>query len=391
MTEMSRPNAKATSVVALAAILAVLLACGPAAAAAAESPAAPKGEGQGKAAPKKGQKRAKQKWPLPKQRPTYWGAWIGTQLTGGQPPWDMSAVGRFTELTAKAPSLLEFAAPFADCSKSPCTYFRFPRFEMETIRSYGAIPFFSWGSQSIPVPGDLRLPDFQLADIAAGVHDAYIAEFAAGARDWGHPFFLRFDWEMNGNWFPWGEYANGNQPGQFVPAWRRVHDIFTAVGATNATWVWCPYAHATKQPFGPLGRYYPGNAYVDWTCLDGFNWASNGVNPQPWRSFDEIFDRSYRTITEKLAPSKPMLLAEMASGGKAREKSEWIDEMFLQLRTKYRRIRGLIWFEQIDRGVQWPIESSPAATKAFRRGIRQPGFKTNHYAALSGSPIAPPR
>jgi hypothetical protein len=65
--------------------------------------------------------------------------------------------------------------------------------------------------------------------------------------------------------------------------------------------------------------------------------------------------------------------------------------MFVQLRTKYRRIRGLIWFEQIDRGVQWPIESSPAVTKAFRRGIRQPGFKTNHYAALSGAPIAPPR
>ena len=387
--EMSRPNAHATRVVALVATLALLLACGPAAASAAEPSAAPKGGkgGKAEAAPKK----AKKKKRVLKQRPTYWGAWIGTQLTGGQPPWDMSAVGRLTELAAKTPSLLEFAAPFADCSTSPCTYYRFPRYEMETIRNFGAIPFFSWGSQATPVPGDLNLPDFQLADIAGGAYDDYVREFAEGARDWGHPFFLRFNWEMNSNWFPWAEGANGNGVGHFVPAWQRVRDIFKAVGANNATFVWCPYAHADKQRYGSLARYYPGDAYVDWTCLDGFNWAKNGVNPQPWRSFDEIFDRSYRTITQKLAPSKPMILAEMASGGGARAKAEWIDDMFKQLRTKYRRIRGLIWFEQIDRGVQWPIESSGAATKAFRRGIRQPGFKINHYAGLAGSPIVPPR
>ena len=74
----------------------------------------------------------------------------------------------------------------------------------------------------------------------AGTHDAYIREFAEDARDWGHPFFLRFNWEMNGNWFPWSEGVNGNQPGEYVAAWRHVHDIFTEVGATNATWVWCP-------------------------------------------------------------------------------------------------------------------------------------------------------
>ena len=309
MTEMNRPSAKPTSVVALAATLVVLLVCGSVTAVAAEPLAAPK-DGKAKAAPEKPKKKKKRP---PKQRPTYWGAWIGTQLTGDQPPWDMSAVGRFSELAAKTPSLLEFAAPFADCSTSPCSFYRFPRHEMETIRNFGAIPFFSWGSQSTPVPGDLNLPDYQLADIAAGAHDDYIREFAEGARDWGHPFFLRF------------------------------------------------------------------------------NWAKNGVNPQPWRSFDEIFDRSYRLITRKLAPTKPMLLAEMASGGGARAKAKWIDEMFLQLRTKYRRIRGLIWFEQIDRGVQWPIESSGAATKAFRRGIRQPGFRTNHYSDLSGSPVPRPR
>ena len=45
---------------------------------------------------------------------------------------------------------------------------------------------------------------------------------------------------MNGNWFAWMEGVNGNQPGEYVAAWRHVHDIFTAVGATNVSWVWCP-------------------------------------------------------------------------------------------------------------------------------------------------------
>jgi mannan endo-1,4-beta-mannosidase len=341
----------------------------------------------GKAKHKHGKAKAK-KATVP-QRGTYWGAWIGSQLTGNQPPWDMSSVNAFSGLTGKNPSLLEFAAPFADCSASPCSFYKFPSYEMQTIRDYGAIPFFSWGSQSTPVPDDLGEPAFQLADIANGTYDSYIREFAEGAKAWGHPFFLRFDWEMNGNWFPWAEQANGNQPDDYILAWRHVHDIFTQVGATNATWVWCPYVNATPK-LGPLARYYPGDEYVDWTSLDGFNWANNGVNPQPWTSFDKIFGPSYRAIVNKLAPGKPMLLAETASGGGGKAKATWIEQMFKLLRTKYRRIRGMIWFEQVDRGVQWPLESSPAATAAFSRGIRPSGFKDNDYFSLEGAKVLPP-
>ena len=75
----------------------------------------------------------------------------------------------------------------------------------------------------------------------AGRYDEYIREFAEEARAWGHPFFLRFNWEMNGDWFPWSEGVNGNPSGEYVAAWRHVHDIFAAVGATNVTWVWCPF------------------------------------------------------------------------------------------------------------------------------------------------------
>ena len=92
---------------------------------------------------------------------------------------------------------------------------------MENARNYGAIPFFSWSSSATPEASHQHY--FRLANIINGRFDPYIREFAEEAREWGHPFFLRFDWEMNGFWFPWSEGVNGNKAGEYVAAWRHVH------------------------------------------------------------------------------------------------------------------------------------------------------------------------
>jgi hypothetical protein len=324
------------------------------------------------------------------QPPAYWGAWIGSQMTGEAPPWDMRPVSQLEALLGKGLSLLGLGSAFADCNPAPCRFFEFPTKAMDNVYAYGAIPVFNWSSQESAVNPSLTtvMPDFQLSDISSGRYDDYIRRFAEDARDWGHPFFLRFDWEMNGNWFPWSEQVNGNKPGEYVAAWRHVHDIFTSVGATNATWVWCPYAEANRR-FAPLAPLYPGNAYVDWTCLDGFNWGSNPTNPHRWRSFGEIFSVTYRRLIKKIASSKPVILAEMASTGAPRARAAWIADMFRQLATKYRKVRGLVWYDQVDRGIDWPLESSPAAIRAFARGIGNPGFQTNVQGSAS-SPILPP-
>jgi hypothetical protein len=328
-----------------------------------------------------------------KPRPAYWGAWIGSQLTGSEPPWDMHPVNVFQEMVSKGLSLVAVSSPFAACPPSEeCSFFPFPVEAMNNIRNYGAIPFFNWASQSTSPEPNLttHMPDFQLADILSGKYDEYIQQFATAAANWGHPFFLRFNWEMNGNWFPWSENVNGNRPGESIAVWQHVHDIFTSVGATNATWVWCPYVDGYRK-MQPFAQVYPGDSYVDWTCLDGFNWASNPTNPHPWKTFDQIFDSSYKRIVKKIAPGKPMVLAEMASTGGHRAKAKWIRDMFKQLATKYRRIRGLIWFDQIDRGINWPLETSPAATMAFAEGLRGKAFKSNIFAGATARPIPAPR
>ncbi len=325
---------------------------------------------------------------VPKSQPLYWGAWIGDQITGTGAPWDMGGVAYLEQLLGRGMSLIEFSSPWQSCDRKPCHLYEFPNEAMDSIRGHGSIPVYSWGSES-SAGGGPDQPDFRLADIAAGRYDADIAEFATEVRDWGHPFFLRFDWEMNGNWFPWSEIANGNGPGQYVAAWRHVHDIFTTVGATNATWVWCPYADTAKRlKKTPLKPLYPGNSYVDWTCLDAYNWGRNPVNPRPWRSFSELIDPAYREVV-KVAPKKPMMLGEFASSSYGGHKGAWVRDLFEQLPRRYRRVRALVYFDAIDRAIDWPLELSPSAAKAFARGIRKGKFGTNRFGQLGGGPIPP--
>ncbi|MBS1885475.1 MAG: hypothetical protein JSS97_21215, partial [Actinobacteria bacterium] len=318
----------------------------------------------------------------------YWGAWIGNQLTGTEAPWDMGAVSRFEGQTGKPVSLIHFASPFADCSHSPCTNYNFPTAPMTAIREHGAIPFFSWSSQS--TPSSLNEPEYQLSDVISGRYDSYIRKFAEEAKAWGHPFFLRFDWEMNGNWFPWGAGVNGNRPAEFVQAWRRVHRIFTAAGATNATWVWCPYVRPQGKT-GSIARYYPGKKYVDWTCLDAYNFARNSANPRPWQSFEQLLRPSYEAVTKRIAPGKPMILGELASNGPSPRKARWIGQMFNSIARHYPAIAGLVWFDKYDRDLRWPLESDPASARAFRAGLRRYPFIGNGFSELDASPIPAPR
>jgi hypothetical protein len=316
--------------------------------------------------------------------PLYWGATIGEQLTGEQAPWDMSAVSKFEGMAGKGVSLVNFFAPFANCA-SKCSFYKFPTEPMESIRQHGSIPVYSWSSQSIP--SSLNEPDFQLSDVIAGTYDSYIREFAEDARDWGHPFFLRFDWEMNGNWFPWSEGVNGNQSGEFVAAWRHVHDIFTAVGAKNVTWVWCPNVDPGNKLANSLASDYPGDEYVDWTGLDGYNW---GPSKGGWTSFSHLYDSTYHAITDSIAPSKPLLIGEMGSTEKGGSKASWISEALAEIPTAFPKIRAMLWFDTYDDGMDWPIETSSSATSAFAAGIQAPAYQSNSYANLPPTAIAPP-
>ena len=173
----------------------------------------------------------------------------------------------------------------------------FPDFSttiMNAIVSRGAMPMWTWLPDNYDLAGSQ--PDFKLTTIASGAYDDYIRRFATEAKNWGQPFLLRFAHEMNAYWYPWGTGAgnpNGNTPLDFVAAWRHVHDIFTEVGATNAIWVWCVNTEFPGST--PIAQDYPGDAYVDWVAIDGYNFGTAVANGT-WQSLGQIFAPTYQDL-----------------------------------------------------------------------------------------------
>ena len=293
-----------------------------------------------------------------------WGTAAGGGQYGfGNAPWDMRALDRFEQNAGKRVSILHFGQSFRNSDGSDSD---FPAGTMQLLRERGIIPLLNYAPQQSG--RGVEQPDFQLADIIEGRHDAYLRRYAAAVAAWGHPFFLRFAHEMNGAWYPWSELRNGNETGEFVRAWRHVHDIFRAQGAGNATWVWCPNVEYWGT-IKPLSSLYPGDAYVDWTCLDGYNWGTDPAKPDAWRSFEQLFRASYDLVAETIAPDKPLMIGETGSTEIGGSKATWLRNALLTEIPRFPKLKAFLYFNLHDDGVDWQIESSTSAQTAFAQGI----------------------
>ena len=208
----------------------------------------------------------------------------------------------------------------------------------------------------------------KLTDIASGTYDDMLHQRAKSAKGLGKPFFLDWGAEMNGDWSPWSGAQNGMGPEQYLAAYRHIHDVFVADGATNAIWLWCP--NVTDEPrsaWNDTLGYYPGADYVDWACVDGYNW---GTTNGGWQSFQNVFEDVYATLDTL---NKPIMIGEMASAEAGGDKGAWIDSMVPTLRDHFPMIKGLVWFD-IDKETDWRISSSPAAEAAFKKMANDPYF-----------------
>lgn len=300
----------------------------------------------------------------PRTPSIYWGAYVEGRSTyatlfggtWGDSPWDGKTVNQFERDAGKRMSIEHYGEP-------PPWVAPFDVAAAQLVARRGAIAAIDMSSQDVP-----------LAQIAAGRYDSSIKSWAESARRFGRPFFLLFDEEMNGTWYGYSPGKNGNTVGDFIAAWRHIHDVMDAEGASNVTWVWCP----NIDPYHSLTPYaslYPGDAYVDWTCLNGYNWGRT-----QWQTFDEVFGQSYREILA-VAPSKPVMIGEMSSDESGGSKAAWItDALTQELPQHFPQIKAVLWFNwriyQDGEWWPWEIESSPAAQSAFAQAIRLP-----YYAA----------
>ena len=236
-----------------------------------------------------------------------------------------------------------------------------PISELDAVRSRGATPLVTW--EPWAWGGGVDQPAYSLSRITAGDFDGYISQWGQSLAAWGKPVMLRFAHEMNGNWYPWAEGVNGNQSGEYVAAWRHVHDVVAATGASNVQWVWSPnvpYWGSTD-----LAGLYPGAGYVDVVALDGYNWGTS----QTWSSWVSPVDLFAPGISQlrALAPGKPVLIAETASSEMGGSKASWNTDLVSYLAAQP-DVMGFVWFH-MQKETDWRINSSDSSASAFKSAL----------------------
>lgn len=238
---------------------------------------------------------------------------------------------------------------------------QFPVRMVETISEMGSVPVITWEPWVVDFDPKVRrnLPPLaereyaSLRAIARGDYDFYIVPWARAAAAHGKPLFLRFAHEMNDPYrYPWGP-QNGNRPDDFIAAWKRVHDIFQKMSATNVIWVWSPHV---SMPW--LEYYYPGDAYVDWIGVGVLNYGTI-ASWSRWWSFHQILEKSYPAL---LSLGKPVMISEFGTLSDGGNMAEWYRQAFYQLDHHYGRIQGVIFFsDAADRSMspEWPLNWTP--------------------------------
>jgi len=197
-----------------------------------------------------------------------------------------------------------------------------------------------------------------LDEIISGKTDNYIRQFAKEVKDFNSPVILAPLHEMNGEWVQWSGVAGGNTPVKTVLAFQYIQDVFMAGNLQNVEWAWVVNHESvpdTKE--NSIENYYPGNKYVDYVGVDGFNFGD------PWQTYDEIFS----VALEKLKTyKKPIYIFSMASAEGSR-KAEWIKDAFGKIKADP-DIGGFIWFNE-NKEKNWLINSDPLSLQAFQQGI----------------------
>jgi hypothetical protein len=273
-------------------------------------------------------------------------------LSSPQAPWSRNEVNGLAGRAGARPDLLEYFVNWTE-------EFR----PQAVVASYaqGCVPVISWEPWAGLQSGTSQ-PAYALARITGGAYDSYLTRFATAVRDQRFPVVIRLAHEMNGTWYPWDESLSGNQPGQYAPMWRHVHDIFSRVGATNVIWLWSPNI-VRPVPDVALHPLYPGDAYVDWIGMVGYQATEETTAA-------ETYDLTLKKIHS--FTQKPVLITETGAAPGPNQ-AGWTADLFRWLAGRH-DVLGFIWFEydKADTGTKdWRFSTVPDTLHAFQQGMKR--------------------
>jgi Glycosyl hydrolase family 26 len=220
---------------------------------------------------------------------------------------------------------------------------------VSSLQSAGTLPVIEIDSDKIP-----------LAEVADGAEDKVLAAYARQVAALHGPVAVDFDHEFNGAWFDWG-YTH-ESAATFVAAWRHVVTVFRRSGAANVAWVWNP--NVTASNTASLRPWYPGNAWVTWVGLDGYEFT-------PQATFGSVFGPTLGQV--RAFTGKPVFIVETGAVASP-ERASQITGLFAGARKA--GVIGLIWFDYDKNSAtgaphNWRIDNDPAALAAFRDAAKE--------------------
>ncbi|ELY33884.1 endoglucanase family protein [Halalkalicoccus jeotgali B3] len=242
---------------------------------------------------------------------------------------------------------------------------------MTAVWERGHVPLLTWEpfvsdeSEAI-VPLERRFQE--------GHYDDLLEEWMSLLESWvfagneERRFYFRPAHEMNGDWYPWATVHPDATPEDYVRMWRTLHDRLdeTALEPTHVRWIWSPNSedvggHAVEE-------YYPGDAYVDWLGIDGYNWGASR-EWSAWRSVREVFDPMIDRLRALAGDDTPLSIPEFGSssaiedGFDSEQKDEWIAGAFEFFADA--GVRMANWFD-VDKETDWAVFDGARGTTTVR-------------------------
>src|SRR3989339_29100 len=286
-------------------------------------------------------------------------------------PRNMNQINKFTEQVGKNPAMIMW---YMDWEQN------FPFEDASDVINYGAVPQIVWEPWYWSNHSKV-----QLDDVIAGKWDHYIRNWAQEIRNFKHPVFLRLAHEFNTGTYPWSVPNNGKDANKYIKAYKHVVDVFKKEKVNNVKWVWCfNNVSNPKEAWNDWILAYPGNDYVDWIGIDGYNWGET-QEWSGWEAFRYLFRDQVR-LAKKLWPDKPVMIAEFSSAEKGGDKAVWIKDMLGSLKSSMRNIDAIIWFD-VRKEADWRVNSSNKSLEMFRQVIQDPIFSSSGEAMANFKPV----
>src|SRR4051812_12627617 len=274
--------------------------------------------------------------------------YVGASVDGL--PGDPAALDAFTQATGVSPSVAMYFYDFGG---------RVDTAALKRLSDSGRLPMMTWEPWNHTTPS---ANPYSLQAIAAGQFDAYLSAQGKALAAVGAPVAVRFAHEMNGSWYPWGQGVNGNTPADYVAAYRHVHDVITAAGASNVAWVWSPIT-VISRPNVPLAPLYPGDGYVDWLGLSVYF-------SSPAATYAADIPSTLREL-DRVAPAKPLYVTE-TSVLPGPNRPAMIHDLITGLLT-IPNLVGLTWFNH-DTNHDYRIDNDPPAATQLAALLASPYF-----------------